>query len=162
MNQEEFLKELQQALQGQISDEELINHLEYYNTYISQEMKNGRTQQEIIEQLGSPRLIAKSILDAKKASDESQEYEYEYEKKDDKASEYEKVKGFHAAYDENKGWDIRYGKIKLNSWYFGLFILAIVCIVFFIVFQIFVFLLPILIPIILILMVLGWIIERPR
>lgn len=162
MNQEEFLKELQQALQGQISDEEMIGHLEYYNTYISQEIRNGKTQQEILEKLGNPRLIAKSILDAKKASDESQNYEYEYEnqKTDDKTDE--NVKGFHVEYDEAAGWDIRYGKVKLNSWYFGLFVLIILCIIFFVVFRVFVFLLPIIIPLVLILMVLAWIMERRR
>ena len=39
-------------------------------------------------------------------------------------------RGFHAEFKENEGWDIRLGKVKLNSWYGTLIILGIVLAVF--------------------------------
>ena len=38
--------------------------------------------------------------------------------------------GFHAEFKENEGWDIRLGKLKLNSWYGTLIILGIVLVIF--------------------------------
>ncbi len=35
-------------------------------------------------------------------------------------------RGFHAEFKENEGWDVRLGKLKLNSWYGTLIILGIV------------------------------------
>lgn len=34
--------------------------------------------------------------------------------------------GFHAEFKENEGWDIRLGKLKLNTWYGTLIILGVV------------------------------------
>lgn len=38
--------------------------------------------------------------------------------------------GFHLQFEENKGWDIRLGKLKLNSWYGTLIILGVVLVIF--------------------------------
>lgn len=38
--------------------------------------------------------------------------------------------GFHAEFKENEGWDVRLGKLKLNTWYGTLIILGIVLAVF--------------------------------
>ena len=34
--------------------------------------------------------------------------------------------GFHAEFIENEGWDVRIGKLKLNTWYGTLIILGVV------------------------------------
>jgi len=159
MNREEFLKELQQMLQGEIPNEEMMGHLEYYNSYIIEEVKKGRIESEVIQTLGNPRLIAKSILDATKASDDDT---YEYENTEYDTDEKENTKGFQANYNEQNGWDIRYGKIKLNSWYFILFVILIILLIFFVVFNLFLFLLPVIIPIVVIMMIAALILERRR
>lgn len=38
--------------------------------------------------------------------------------------------GFHAEFKEGEGWDVRFGKLKLNTWYGTLIILGIVLAVF--------------------------------
>ncbi|MCM1259138.1 MAG: DUF1700 domain-containing protein [Roseburia sp.] len=63
MDRETFLKELRIALQGQISQEEVNEHLRYYENYIIEESRKGRTESQVIEDLGNPRLIAKTIID---------------------------------------------------------------------------------------------------
>ncbi len=64
MTKQDFLFELQECLAGQISDGELAETLKYYNEYIGEEMAGGKTEEEVLNSLGSPRLIAHSIIDA--------------------------------------------------------------------------------------------------
>lgn len=62
MTRDDFLRELRIALQGRISQTEVNRHLAYYETFIIEESRKGRTEREVIESLGSPRLIAKTII----------------------------------------------------------------------------------------------------
>ncbi len=64
MNKDEFLRELQESLTGEISDQEIQENLSYYNSYITEEIQKGKSEQEVLTSLGSPRLIARSIIDA--------------------------------------------------------------------------------------------------
>lgn len=63
MNKEAFIDTLRRALYGKVSDYELTDHVRYYEDYIRQEMNRGRSEQEILEELGDPRLIARTILE---------------------------------------------------------------------------------------------------
>ena len=62
MTREKFLQELRIALQGQIVQVQVNEQLGYYENYIIEESRKGRTEQEVIDSLGSPRLIAKTII----------------------------------------------------------------------------------------------------
>ena len=63
MNKEAFIDTLRRALYGKVSDYELTDHVRYYEDYIRQEMNQGRSEQEVLEELGDPRLIARTILE---------------------------------------------------------------------------------------------------
>ena len=63
MNKEAFIDTLRRALYGKVSDYELTDHVRYYEDYIRQEMNRGRSEQEVLEELGDPRLIARTILE---------------------------------------------------------------------------------------------------
>lgn len=63
MDRETYLKELRIALQGQIPQERVNEHLRYYENYIIEESRKGRTESQVMEDLGNPRLIAKTIID---------------------------------------------------------------------------------------------------
>ncbi len=63
MTREDFLRELRIALQGRIPQGEVNSQLSYYETYIIEESRKGRSESEVIESLGDPRLIAKTIID---------------------------------------------------------------------------------------------------
>lgn len=62
MTRQEFVSELRIALQDQVSQQTLKENLDYYETYIMQESRKGRTEEEVLEELGNPRLIAKTII----------------------------------------------------------------------------------------------------
>lgn len=63
MNREEFLQGLTKALTGEVPPETVRENLRYYEEYIRAEMEKGRSENEIMEELGSPRLIARTIID---------------------------------------------------------------------------------------------------
>ena len=63
MNKETFIDTLRRAVYGKVSEYELADHVRYYEDYIRQEMNSGRSEQEVLEELGDPRLIARTILE---------------------------------------------------------------------------------------------------
>lgn len=64
MTKEQFMMELEQFLQGEVSAYELSDSLTYYRQYFEDEIRNGKSEEDVIRELGSPRLIARSIIDA--------------------------------------------------------------------------------------------------
>ena len=66
MDKEEFLQGLQSALSGEVAPELVRENLQYYQEYIRTEM----------EKLGSPRLIARTIIDATPGAGEGAYKEY--------------------------------------------------------------------------------------
>lgn len=70
MTKQEFVDGLTTAL-NVTGDIRLINeNRQFYNDYIDGEIAKGRTETEVLDELGDPRLIAKSIMDAGGYSDD--------------------------------------------------------------------------------------------
>lgn len=61
MGKKEFLELLEESLSGQIPVYEIQNNLRYYEEYIT---TNHLEEQDILKNIGDPRLIARSIIDA--------------------------------------------------------------------------------------------------
>lgn len=61
MNREEFLKILKESLTMSLEKDAINEQLDYYDKYISDEINKGRSGKDVIEELGDPRLIAKTI-----------------------------------------------------------------------------------------------------
>lgn len=76
MNREEFLQGLQSALSGAVPPGVLQENLRYYDDYIRTEIRNGRTESQVMEELGDPRLIARTILDTTPGAEEGSYEEY--------------------------------------------------------------------------------------
>ena len=68
MRKAEFLQELKEALQGEVSAAIIQENVNYYDSYISQQASSGRREEDVIEEIGSPRLIAKTIIDSHEAA----------------------------------------------------------------------------------------------
>ena len=64
MDRSEFLDVLGRSLKGKVDDNEYASQMEYYTSYFQDEIASGRSEQEILEELGDPRLIAKTIVSA--------------------------------------------------------------------------------------------------
>lgn len=78
MSKTDFLEQLRQSLSGRMEADRVMEHLRYYEDYINIQLRSGRSEEEILAGLGSPRLIAKTITDTH--GDSGAVYEEEKEK----------------------------------------------------------------------------------
>ena len=62
MSKKEFLKNLEEALLEKMDISDAVEHIRYYNDYISNEVAKGKSEEDVISSLQSPRLIAKCII----------------------------------------------------------------------------------------------------
>lgn len=147
MTKETFLEELRLALQGNISQIQVNEQLQYYDNYITRQTRVGRSEEQVLEELGSPRLIAKTIIDTtdKVRNDRTTENYQEdtYAEQSGSTGEKQRRHGWNFSFTEEDGWDIRYGRFKINSWYGYLLIALIVVAVLVIAAHAFMLLLPV-------------------
>jgi len=81
MNKQEFVTVLRQNLSG-IDDYEFVNDtVNYYQDYIETRVRKGEMESAILEELGEPRLIAKSIKASKSEIVKTAESKVEPEQK---------------------------------------------------------------------------------
>lgn len=66
MNRVEFIERLQRALAAGLSSGQVADNVRYYQDYIDSEVRRGRSEREVLDSLGDPRLLAKSIIEANK------------------------------------------------------------------------------------------------
>lgn len=66
MTKEEFIKELRESLYTEIPSIEIENNVRYYNEYIDNQTSSGKTMDQVMEKLGDPRLIARTIIETSK------------------------------------------------------------------------------------------------
>ena len=65
MDRGEFLSILRKSMEGLIPMDEVEKNIQFYRSYFDE---SGQADREVIEELGDPRLIARTIIDAYKAS----------------------------------------------------------------------------------------------
>ena len=142
MDRNEFVSTLRAVLTGEIPASVVEDNVHYYDSYISQEIAGGKTEQEVLEALGDPRLIAKTIIDTNAVQGSTY-------------TQSEPERGFHAEFNEDGGVDLKYRQLNLNTWYWRLLILILVILILTVVFTIvggiLSWLLPVLLPILFVL-----------
>ena len=119
MTRDKFLQELRIALQGRIPQAQVNGHLEYYETYIIEESRKGRTEEQVLLYLGNPRLIAKTIIDIYGGGISEEGYSADAQQK-------------------------KHKKFRVNSWYGYLSAGILVFVFLFLLFRIGILLLPVL------------------
>lgn len=125
MTRFEFTAQLRKALSGRVNHAAVNENVKYYENYIDTEIKKGRSEREVLEELGDPRLIAKTIIDTAKEEDWA-------------TSE--------AAEEEHKGKGFSGRSIRIPAWIFVILLLLLVVLIVHIVGAVLAFLLPIAIP----------------
>jgi len=78
MEKEEFLKELKECLEGDIPEYEIKSHIEFYNEYFEQKIKEGKTAKDVVDEIGSPRLIAKTLKNTSNMTSNTYSKSYDY------------------------------------------------------------------------------------
>lgn len=64
MSRSQFIRELREALKNNVSETDVQENVRYYAGYIEDEVKKGRSEKEVIAELGDPWLLAKTIATA--------------------------------------------------------------------------------------------------
>lgn len=129
MNKYEFVQSLRKALTGKIDGMELEDIIRYYEDYIDSEIKKGKTESQVLKELGDPRLIAKNIASVNGNGYTSSE-EREYGR---------------TVWQEEE--DTGFGRRKIPGWLIAAFIVLVVVVIFGIAFSVIWSLLPIIIPV---------------
>ena len=63
MTTREFIMLMESSLRGEVSEAVIQENINYYEGYIREQIAAGRNEQEVLEMLGDPRLIARTIID---------------------------------------------------------------------------------------------------
>ncbi len=73
MNKIEFVEQMRRSLSS-IDDYTFVNDtIAYYENYIESQIRMGKSEEQIMQELGDPRLIAKSILASHEIENETKE-----------------------------------------------------------------------------------------
>lgn len=151
MNRVEFLEGLNEALKGEVEQREYQDAIKYYSDYIETKMREGMSEEEVISSLGSPRLIAKSILQAQE--NKTKDFDRKEETFENKTTrtEFDFGKGFRATQNEDGKMEFKYKKFNFNSWYGKLLfalaailiVVILICVMFGVAYLAFTVLLPV-------------------
>lgn len=144
MYRTEFLDILKTQLSGQMHEGKIGAHLRYYEDYIQSKVRAGTPEDEVIAQLGDPRLIAKTLLDTD-TGEEVYEESRSYSESD--TGDYEK--------QEEKNWK---KKLNLSTWYGKLIVIAAAAAIIFLLISV----LAAVFPFLIVLAVVLYLISRWR
>lgn len=64
MTKRDFITKLRRALTGKLDGAKIAEHASYYEEYIEIQVRKGKEERQVTEELGNPALLAKSILSA--------------------------------------------------------------------------------------------------
>ena len=143
MTQREFIDKLKTRLSGKVSTGTLQENAVYYEQYFAGELRQGKTEEEVCASLGSPQLIAKSILEAEKFQSETG-YRTDYE-----GESYNGQEDYHTS--SRKA--VSRKSIQLPGWCMLIIAVAIFFFVISLVISVFSALAPIIVPICIVLFI---------
>lgn len=150
MDKNEFLEKLAKALAGQVPASAVEENINYYSSYISGEVQKGTPLQQVLEDLGDPRLIAKSIIDANGGGNDMAGFYEDSGRSESYRSERETEDPF----ERQSG---RFRSFHFSGFWGLLLLIVIVCCIFMVVGTviggIFLLLRPILLPLLIILLI---------
>ena len=135
MTKTEFLDALETKLTGEIPETVIRRNLSYYSDYIDSAIRSGKTEQEVLEELGSPVLIARTIIDTADGNENGSRFNRSYGDSTDQAESHSEHHSFHLEMKDKK-----------TKWMFiGILILVVI-----LLFTVLRLLLPFLLPLILV------------
>lgn len=137
MDRAQFLETLRNQLSGKMYVEKIEAHLRYYEDYIQSQVRGGRSEEEVLAELGDPRLIARTLLDTDPSSpDENGEEAYAY-------SDSRQERGYSGTgYGYEAQSPRKQRRLDLNTWYGKLIVIAIAVLVIFLLVTVLTAVLP--------------------
>ena len=155
MSKTEFLDILYNQLSGQMPEGSVAAHVQYYRNYIEDEQQKGHTETDILNDLGDPRLIARTLLDTEVGAGNPQNgstYSAIYNEADSDYNEYDSS-------DSARGHVKKHSfKLDLSTWYGKVAVMLIAAVVLLLLVTI----LGILIPVVIVAGVIMYIVSQFR
>ena len=74
MDRYEFISALRAALNGKVPATTVEDNVQYYEEYIEVQLRQGKSEEEVLSALGDPRLLAKTIIEANKYAEGAETY----------------------------------------------------------------------------------------
>lgn len=147
MNKQEFIDRLRAALNGRIPAPQVEDTVNYYQDYINMEMRKGRTEEEVLQSLGDPRLIARTIVQTNgDAGDDPGVRTGAYQDSGYRDSYYQNTDrqayGSQGAYDD---YSYNHKSFRVPGWLLGLIIALVLFLLISLVFSVLSFLAPVII-----------------
>lgn len=155
MNKEEFIQQLSEYLMGNVSETERIDSIRYYREYIEEEIRSGKTEEEVLGSLGSAYGIAKSIIEARGYNPEERNDYEEY-------SGYQSEGASEDIYRDDE-MEYRHRTVQVSGWKARLTIIGIIVVIVLLislVFKVFFAVIPFLIPFLLVLFIIRLFTNR--
>ncbi len=149
MTKYQFLDTLRTALNGKVGQELLAENMRYYEDYINTEIRKGKSEEEVLDALGDPRLIARTIVETKGGSGAW------YEEASGGRSSHSRNGRSNVEEDREQGMysGIRPGLFfRLPLWLWAVILLVVVVLILSVVFSVLSAVLPVLLPILLVLL----------
>lgn len=151
MTKREFLDKLKESLEGEVSPTEMNNQLRYYEGYISEQETGGKSEAEILQELGDPRLIARTIIEMAEVQEQAGDNENYYEGQAEHHETYEGTKIF--------GFDL---SNRFSRYLFIAVVVLLVLLILGVVTKVILFLLPLVLPVIMVIFLVNLIRNNQR
>ena len=74
MDRYEFISALRTALNGKVPATTVEDNVRYYEEYIEVQLRQGKSEEEVLAALGDPRLLARTIIEANKYAEGTDTY----------------------------------------------------------------------------------------
>jgi uncharacterized membrane protein len=129
MTKNEFLDELRTSLKGELPDVEVENNIRFYDEYINSK-NHDKSEELLMEQLGNPRLIAKTIVETYQIShgplykSVGHESAYQDANTTDSNTTYEENQSDYDTHNNRKAYN--FGFHPILTWYQKLFLIIVV------------------------------------
>lgn len=133
MSKQEFIDGLRAALSGRMGASLIAENVNYYDDYINTQVRMGRSESDVVRELGDPRLIAKSIAEANKHAGTGGNEE--------------------TAYRDAEDGSYRKKVFKIPGWLIFVLVLLVIFVVMSLAFSVLSFFMPVILPLVLIGMV---------
>lgn len=163
MNKTEFLETLRGQLSGQIQSGKTDAHVRYYRDYIEAQLRSGRTEEEILAELGDPRLIAKTLLDTDpEFSQGIYESSYGYTEQEYDSQQYSRDSYNRSSYEKDQQKNVKHRtyKLDLTTWYGKAIVIAVAAMIIIGLILLIGTVLPIIIIAALIISLISWLRRR--
>lgn len=148
MNKQEFIINLKEALKSEMKLDMIQEQERYYTSYIDEEVRKGRLEKEVVEELGDPWVIAKNLMGASGEYRSQASVDYRNGEESSKSNQDQNFNGNHV--------NVWTSQSKFGCLITAIIIIAIISFVLSLVLGFLSFIAPILIPVMVIVFVINY------